>query len=251
MRFCKRVRARLCLLLMVGTAPAPYAQAGSAELAGTVRDASAMAVPGAGIAITHTATHQTRRLVTDSAGFFASTGLLPGEYDVRVELPGFQSLLRSGIRLETGEVARLDLELVLGDVTETVTVSADTSALQTERATLGQAVDERRIVGLPLNGRTFISLAALAPGVALPPGSQLPRINGGRPRVNEYLYDGISVLQPEPGQVAFFPVIDAIQEFRIESNSPPAEFGRFNGGVVNLTTKSGSNAYRGKSSGIT
>ena len=85
------------------------------------------------------------------------------------------------------------------------------------------------------------------PGVALPPppAAPLPRINGGRPRTNEYLFDGISVLQPEPGQVAFFPNMDAIQEFKIESNSPPAEFGRFNGGVVNLTTKSGTNAIRG------
>ena len=98
---------------------------------------------------------------------------------------------------------------------------------------------------LPLNGRTFIMLATLAPGVALPPGTQLPRINGGRPRTNEYLFDGISVLQPEPGQVAYFPIIDAIQEFKIESNSPPAEFGRFNGGVINLTTKSGANAFHG------
>jgi hypothetical protein len=76
---------------------------------------------------------------------------------------------------------------------------------------------------------------ALAPGVALPPASFFPRINGGRPRTNEYLFDGISVLQPEPGQVAFFPIIDAIQEFKVETNSPPAEFGRFNGGVINLT----------------
>ena len=88
-------------------------------------------------------------------------------------------------------------------------------------------------------------LAAIAPGVALPPNSVLPRINGGRPRTNEYLFDGISVLQPEPGQVAYYPIVDAIQEFKIESNSPPAEFGRFNGGVVNLTTKSGGNAFHG------
>src|SRR5262249_44403767 len=102
-----------------------------------------------------------------------------------------------------------------------------------------------QVVQLPLNGRTFITLAALAPGVALPPNSPLPRINGGRPRTNEYLFDGISVLQPEPGQIAFFPVIDAIQEYRIESNSPPAEFGRFTGGVTNLTTKAGGNAFHG------
>src|SRR5438105_793191 len=83
------------------------------------------------------------------------------------------------------------------------------------------------------------------PGATLPPGSQLPRINGGRPRTNEYLFDGISVLQPEPGQVAYLPIVDAIQEFKIESNSPPAEFGRFNGGVVNLTTKAGANTVHG------
>src|SRR5439155_4899506 len=114
-----------------------------------------------------------------------------------------------------------------------------------ETSSLGTVIQHTRVVGLPLNGRTFITLAALAPGVALPPNSQLPRINGGRPRTNEYLFDGISVLQPEPGQVAFFPVVDAIQEFTIESNSPPAEFGRFNGGVVNLTTKSGTNGWHG------
>src|SRR6185295_1433393 len=70
-------------------------------------------------------------------------------------------------------------------------------------------------------------------------------INGGRPRTNEYLFDGISVLQPEPGQVAFFPIVEAIQEFKVEVNSPAAEFGRFNGGVVNLTTKSGTNDFHG------
>src|SRR5262249_16194431 len=86
----------------------------------------------------------------------------------------------------------------------------------------------------------------IVPGVALPPNSVLPRINGGGPRANEYLYDGISVLQPEPGQVAYFPVIDALQEFKIERNSPPAEFVRFNGGAGHLTTKTGGNAPQGK-----
>jgi len=244
MRVAACVWTWLCLLI-VGGAPAAHAQAGSAELTGVVHDQEAAVVPGASVTLTHATTNQARTLVTGSEGFYAATGLPPGEYQVRVELAGFRPLVRNGVRLETGEAARLDLELVVGDVTEDVTVTADTPVLQAERATLGQIVDQKRIVDLPLNGRTFISLAALAPGVALPPGSQLPRINGGRPRVNEYLYDGISVLQPEPGQVAFFPVIDAIQEFKIESNSPPAEFGRFNGGVVNLTMKSGSNAYHG------
>src|SRR5678815_472666 len=114
-----------------------------------------------------------------------------------------------------------------------------------EPASLGTVVENEQVVQLPLNGRLFIMLAAIAPGVALPPNSVLPRINGGRPRTNEYLFDGISVLQPEPGQLAYYPIIDAIQEFKIESNSPAAEFGRFNGGVVNLTTKSGTNGFHG------
>src|SRR5258708_34102440 len=117
--------------------------------------------------------------------------------------------------------------------------------MRAETASLGNVVDQEQIVQLALNGRPFITLAVLAPGVALPPNSQFPRINGGRPRTNEYLFDGISVLQPEPGQVAIFPVIDAIQEFKIESNSAPAEFGRFNGGVVNLTPKSGTKTLHG------
>ncbi len=142
---------------------------------------------------------------------------------------------------------RLDVQLEVGEVTEGITVNADASLLRSETSGLGHVIDHRRVSDLPLNGRSFISLASLVPGVALPPppAAPLPRINGGRPRTNEYLFDGISVLQPEPGQVAFFPNVDAIQEFKIESNTPPAEFGRFNGGVVNLTTRTGSNAFRG------
>ena len=130
-------------------------------------------------------------------------------------------------------------------IREAVTVTAPAPLLQRERATLSFVVPPEQIVELPLNGRSFVPLVALAPGVALPPGSQLPRVNGGRPRVNEYLFDGISVLQPEPGQVAFLPVLDAIQEIRIDTNAPAAEFGRFNGGVINLTTKSGTNVLHG------
>jgi hypothetical protein len=101
------------------------------------------------------------------------------------------------------------------------------------------------VVALPLNSRNFINLTTIAPGVALPPGTVLPRINGGRPRTNEYLYDGISALQPEPGQVAFFPIIDDIAEFTVQADNVPAEFGRFNGGVVNVATRAGNNTFHG------
>src|SRR5438067_11421 len=127
---------------------------------------------------------------------------------------------------------------------ETVNVTTQPPLLRV-RPGIEQTMTAEKMSALPLNGRSFLTLAGLVPGVALPPGSLFPRINGGRPRTNEYLFDGISVLQPEPGQVAYFPIVDAIQDFKIESNSPPAEFGRFNGGVVNLTTRSGTNTARG------
>ncbi len=225
--------------------PSLAAQVGSATVTGVVRDQEGAAVPGATITITSIRTTRSRVVRTSSEGVYAASSLAPGAYRVDVELSGFRPLRREEIRVSTGQTVRLDFELAVGDVREQVTVTGETPLLREESSSLGAVIEHDQVVQLPLNGRTFITLATLAPGVALPPGTQLPRINGGRPRTNEYLFDGISVLQPEPGQVAYFPIIDAIQEFKIESNSPPAEFGRFNGGVINLTTRSGANAFHG------
>ena len=223
------------------------AQIGGGVIRGTVVDAAGAPVPGASVAVTSAATGLSRSTVTAASGGFVVTSLAPGVYRLKVELNGFRSLTRDRLRLATGETITLDLALSVGPVSESVTVEADASLLRSAGSGLGHVVDNAKIVELPLNGRSFITLATLVPGVAVPPppAAPFPRINGGRPRTNEYLFDGISVLQPEPGQVAFFPNIDAIQEFKIESNSPAAEFGRFNGGVINLTTKSGTNAWHG------
>ena len=228
----------------VGASPA-FAQTAAGEISGVVHDQVGAAVPGATITVTETRTNRQRLAVSTDDGVYTAPSLAPGEYRVDIEISGFKSVRREGIRLATGEKARIDFDLSVGDVQEKVTVVADAPIVRAETASLGTVVENEQVVQLPLNGRLFIMLASIVPGVALPPNSVLPRINGGRPRTNEYLFDGISVLQPEPGQVAYYPVIDAIQEFKIESNSPPAEFGRFNGGVVNLTTKSGGNGFRG------
>src|SRR5256885_3059309 len=238
------VRVAVVCLLAVATSPL-RAQVGAGQLTGRVTDAGGAAVPGATVSATSVDTGASRRTVSSSAGIYTLAGLPPGRYRIVIELAGFRTARREGVRIETGETIRLDFELTVGDISESVIVTADAPVLRRATGSLGDVVSQEKIVALPLNGRSFITLAALAPGVALPPGSQFPRINGGRPRTNEYLFDGISVLQPEPGQVPVFPVIDAIQEFRIESNSPPAEFGRFNGGVINLTTKSGANTLHG------
>ena len=238
----RRWRVRLSLLVAVCLAvpgSAALAQVAAGEITGIVKDQAGAAVPGATVTVTDVNTNLQRIIVSSGEGVYTAPSLAPGDYRVDVELTGFKPVRRAGIRLSTGEKARIDFDLAVGNVSEQVTVTADAPILRAETASLGMVVAHEQVVQLPLNGRSFILLAGLAPGVALPPNSPLPRINGGRPRTNEYLFDGISVLQPEPGQVAFFPVIDAIQEFKIESNSPPAEFGRFNGGVINLTTKAG------------
>src|SRR5258707_6298434 len=247
----KRSTRRPISLFMVATwcvaasALPARAQVAGGEITGGVKDQAGAAAAGATVPVTNSRTNLQRASASSPEGVFTAASLPPGEYRVDVELAGFRPVRRDGIRLSTGEKARIDFALAVGDVRELITVTADAPMLRSETASLGALVEHEQLVQLPLNGRAFIMLASLAPGVALPPNSQLPRINGGRPRTNEYLFDGISVLQPEPGQVAFFPVIDAIQEFKIESNSPPAEFGRFNVAVIHLTTKAGTNAFHG------
>jgi len=206
-------------------------------------------VPNARVSLTQVTTNWTAETTTNQEGIYSFTNLRPGLFRAQVEATGFKRLSREGLNLATGERVAVDFKLETGPISESVMVQDDAPLLRTETGSLGQVVENRKIVDIPLNGRNFLSLVSLSAGVAQPPpttaGPSFPRINGGRPRTNEYLFDGISVLQPEPGQVAFFPIPEAIQEFKVEVNSPRAEFGRFNGGVVNLTTKSGTNEFRG------
>lgn len=226
-----------------------YSQAGQSEITGVIRNNQGAGIAKAKITLTRVETDEVTSTISNNNGDYIITNLRPGSYRVNVEQNGFRRFVQEGILLTTGERIRLDVELLIGDINEEIKITADASILRTETSSLGQVISNRRIVELPLNGRNFFSLITLVPGVASPPptssGPSLPRLNGGRPRVNEFLYDGISALQPEPGQVAFTPIIDAIHEFKIENNSPSAEFGRFNGGVVNLSTKTGTNDFHG------
>src|SRR6202023_2813996 len=156
-----------------------------------------------------------------------------GAYAITVELPGFRSYRQSGITLRLADRTRLDVKLEVGEAAQSVEVTAAASLLQTASGDVSFNLDEKKITALPLDGRNFIPLVALSPGVALPGGgSLLPRINGSRPRTNEYIYDGISVLEPEPGQVAFYPIIDAMEEFKLNINAYSPEYGRADWGMV-------------------
>ena len=226
-------------------AQALLAQSGRAELFGVVLDPSGLPVAGAAAEARERETGVSLKALTAEDGGYHFFALPPGPYDLSIAKAGFRAVVRGDVRLRVGDRVSIDFELAVGDVTETVEVRAGAPLLESARATVGQVIGERSVSSLPLDGRNFVPLIALSAGVALPPGSFFPRISGSRPRTNEYIYDGVSVLQPEPGQVAYYPVIDAIEEFRVNVNSYSAEYGRSNGGVVQVQGKAGTNTLHG------
>ncbi len=221
-----------------------YAQV-MGDLKGRITDVSGATITGAIVVLTDSNTGVRQTATTTSAGTYDFPNLTSSRYMLAVDGAGFAHTERNGITVTTGQTVGLDIALTAGASSVTVSVTADAPPLQNSTSDIQTTIAGRTVIALPLNARNFIQLAQLAPGVALPPGTLLPRINGGRPRTNEYLFDGISALQPEPGQVAFFPIVDDIAEFTIAANNVPAEYGRFNGGVVNVATRSGANDVHG------
>src|SRR5947209_13887845 len=239
----KTLRAFLVLLMAFGCT---CGQSGTAELFGTVWDQTDLPVSNARIEARETATGAVFAVSTDQQGRYHLLGLAAGGYALSVAKQGFREYEQTGLTLRIGDQVSQDIRLEVGSAAETVQVNEQVSQLQTASGSVSFGVDEKKIVTMPLDGRNFVPLIALSPGVALPGGgSLLPRINGSRPRTNEYIYDGISALQPEPGQVVFYPVIDAIEEFRININSYSPEYGRSNGGTVMVIGRSGANSLHG------
>src|ERR1700676_1739123 len=223
-----------------------FGQAGRAELFGTIQDSSGLAVSKAKIGAEDQATMVRYSALSNDRGEYHILGMPAGQYVLTVEQPGFRLYRQSGITLRLADRVTLDVKLEVGQVSQSVEVTAAAGLLQTASGEVSLNVEEKKIVTLPLDGRNFIPLLTLAPGVALPGGgSLLARNNGSRPRTNEYIYDGISVLQPEPGQVVYYPIIDGMEEFKLNINAYSPEYGRSNGGTVMVVGKSGSNQFHG------
>ena len=244
------VRRRIPVLLLAGLAtvliPGPgFGQAGRAELLGTIQDPSGLSVLKAKVEAEDQATMARYETASDERGEYHLLGLPAGQYVLTVEQPGFRTYRQSGIGLRLGDRTAIDVRLAVGQPSQSIDVTAAAPLLQTASGDMGQNIEESQIVNLPLDGRNFIPLVTLSPGVALPNGSFLPRINGSRPRTNEYIYDGISVLQPEPGPVVYYPIIDGMAEFKLNVNAYSPEYGRSNGGTVIVIGKSGSNQFHG------
>jgi hypothetical protein len=225
----------------------------TSQVGGRVTDASGGAVPGVQISVRSTASGAERQVRTNDSGLYTVPLLQPGTYDVRVSQQGFKPIVQSGITLEVDQRAELNFRLEVGTVSEQVEVRASVSRLNTVEASQGQVIDNQRIVEMPLNGRNYIDLALMSGGaVQSAPGSRIGGFSAGGQRVsqNNYIMDGIdnnSVELAAAGRRAEMvqPSIDAIAEFKVQTNAYSAEFGRGMGGVVNLTIKSGTNGFHG------
>lgn len=220
-------------------------QSTQAELRGMVLDPAALPVPDAELALMHQLTAFRARTVSNAQGNYYFLALPPGPYSIEVLRKGFRPLVRGPLHLAAGSTLTFDAQLQIEPRSEALVIADDSPLLNTTQSSVSFELSPKQVTALPLNGRNFIPLLALSPGVALPPNSLLPRINGSRPRTSEYLYDGVSVLQPEPGQPVFYPILDAVAELRLDANAYSAEYGHSNGGVIHVNHKAGGNDLHG------
>ncbi len=212
---------------------------------GTVTDETGAVVPNVRVRLKNVDTGVVRSGVSNSAGLYVIGEVRPGAYELEAEATGFSRNVQSGIAVRIEDRLRVDIKLRVGQVTERVEVTAEVPLIQTEQTTLGKVVEEKAIKQLPLSGRSAFSLVTLVPGVQQRSGDEQPRLSGGRARTGEFVVDGSTITEARRGEVQTQPNLDAVQEFKVQTNGLSAEFGRTAGGVVNATLKSGTNRYHG------
>ncbi len=248
------MRALCAIALFTGIAAA---QQGRGTVSGTVTDQSGATVKGAKISITNTGTNAAVVTESNGEGFFTSPPLIVGTYRIEAEKTGFKKEVRLGLNLQVDQHAEIALQMQVGSVGETISVTAEAALVNTENASTGQVIENKSVVELPLNGRNAFALVALAPNVhsnAGPGqsgfadrGTSLAdwSINGGPNAANNMLVDG------SVAQNSYYPdlnanlAVDAVEEFKVQSGSMSAEYGFTLGGVINLATKAGTNKYHG------
>jgi hypothetical protein len=235
-----------------------WGQVNTATLLGTVKDPSGAAVPNAIVTVRQIETSQTRVVHTDDTGNYTVPNLQVGHYSVAVEAPAFKITSVSNIELQVAQMATVNVVLQVGQVDQSVTVSADLTLMNTVTSTVSQVVDTTAVQNMPLNGRSFWQLTQLTPGASYIPGGQNIPVNGtsirasavnvnvnGLPPVwTGWALDGANITESQLGGTAIQPNVDALQEFRVEGANMSAEFGR-TPTIVNATLKSGTNGFHG------
>jgi hypothetical protein len=239
----------LGLLLLAGTC---FGQNIRGTILGTVRDPSSAVIKGAKVTVRHVATGLVREETTNDAGEYLFAQLPVGQYDMTVEQAGFKKVDRPGILLQVDERQRVDIDMTVGAVTETLSVEAVAPVIQTDSATVGNVVDNKKVTELPLNGRNFLQLNLLVPGANQGvKGSQNQTqggsitVNGAREQANNFLLDGIDNNDLAINQYSVAISTEAIQEFKVQGSTYSAEFGRSGGAQINIATKSGTNQFHG------
>lgn len=234
----------------------------SAQLTGNVTDNTGANIANAEVLITSATTGAERRVQTDETGQYSLPFLSPGDYVLSVKRDGFRGYRQSGIRLEVNQVARIDVSLELGAVTESVNITSSAPLIESDTSAVGQVVETKAVEDLPLNGRNFVQLAVLGPGVSgvgfgakgtimsgtrpddLRPGSEI-FANGNREGSNNFLFDGIDNNERLTLSIVLRPSVESVREFKIQTNLFSADQGRNSGATVNVITKSGSNDWHG------
>ena len=252
----KRLLPVLWFALIASTSTGLWADVTGSFL-GVVKDATSAVVPGVRVVATNLETNLTRDAVSDASGQYRILALPAGTYRIEASSKGFQTFLISGVVLDVNEQRQVDIALQVGNVEQRVEVSATALAVDTTSTQLGQVVDERKILQLPPNGRSYIDLLALQPGVAPVNAVQAGRavsgelssgnisVNGQRETANSFLVNGGDVSEGLYLGTEVIPNLDSVAEFRLITNSFDAEYGKFSGSVMNAITKSGSNGFHG------
>ena len=251
-------------LLCMGSTTA-FGQTAYGSINGTVADASGAVIPGATVTLTNVGTSVENEVQTNASGYYVFVNVAPGAYTLSVSSEGFSTAVETDFPVNVNQTRTHNFELAVGAVTETVEVTAEAALLQQSTSELGTAITEEAVRDLPLNGRNFSQLLTLTPGatpvstaqgnaggtgfnapVALPGSTfTLPSINGAWNRSNMNLLDGVINHWFFGQSWAVLPIVDAVQEFKVQSHNDKAEYGGVLGGVINLVSKSGTNEYHG------
>jgi hypothetical protein len=232
------------------------------SISGTVVDPSGAVMAGVTVTVKSASTGVLSTTITDTKGFYRFPALNVDVYEIAVNQSGFRPFLESGVRIDANSAIQIDIALQLGQTTDTVTVSSDALRVETQSTQMGDVIEGETITAVPLNGRSYIDLLALQPGVSpytgddtaggtvsapisgsLTNGTQ--SINGGRPEANGFMVNGADAEEGLHNGAAIVPNLDSISEFRIITNNFNAEYGNYSGGQINVVTKSGSNQFHG------
>jgi hypothetical protein len=253
----------LLLLLSIGLLVGVHAQSSTTgNITGTVRDPQGAAVPKAEVTITEDKTGQSRIVTATDDGFYNATSLPAGIYTISTSPSGFKKTVSTGVELHVNENKTVNLDLQVGQVTETVTVTSESAPVELRSGEVSSLISEKQVTELPLNGRNYAQLALMVPGVSpvtqagaggafatrgtgLNAGVDMS-VNGNQSNSNLWTVDGVNNMDVGSNRTLLvFPSVDSIQEFRVERNSFSAEFGQAQGAVVNLITKGGQNDFHG------